>query len=88
MTNSQERIAEYLQELGHVDAIIANTHLGDETTLEIIMEGNEEIIAVAKRLNIPVAFIAAEEKFAAQLIELNTDIPVKFIKRYMPAAMW
>ncbi|MDD3852864.1 MAG: hypothetical protein PHD40_04335 [Syntrophomonadaceae bacterium] len=88
MTNSPERIVEYLQELGRVDAIVANTHLGDETTFEIIMEGNEDIIAVAKQLNIPVAYIAVEERLAAQAAESNKDIPIKSIKRYMPSAMW
>ena len=31
MTDSLERIKEYLSELGRVDAIVLNTHLGDET---------------------------------------------------------
>ena len=88
MTNSPERIVEYLQELGRVDAIVANTHLGDDTTFEIITEGNEEIIAVAKQLNIPVAYIAVEEKLAAQVAASTRDIPIKIIKRYMPSAMW
>lgn len=88
MTNSQEKIKEYILNLGKVDAIIANTHLADESTVEIIREGNEEIIEVAKKINIPVEYMAIDEELKERFIKEKFDLSVKYIKRYMPGAMW
>ncbi|MDD2621145.1 MAG: hypothetical protein PHC92_10820 [Syntrophomonadaceae bacterium] len=86
MTGTRERLKDYIVKLGRVDAIIANTHLGDESTLSLITEGNYEICRVAKELNIPVDYMAIDEKFR-DIIE-EVDLPVKFLKRYMPSAIW
>lgn len=88
MTGSKSRIIEYIKELGRVDALVANTHLGDETTLEIIEKGTRTILECAEDLGIPVDYIAVDSKFAQ---EWNPDlfkVPVKWITRYMPAAIW
>jgi hypothetical protein len=57
MTNSRERIKEYINSFDRIDFIVANTHLGDQTTAEIIIEGNQEILAVANELSLPVAYM-------------------------------
>ncbi len=88
MTGSLERIIEYLKELKTVNAIVANTHLGNETTLEIIMKGNREIFKAAKQMNIPIFYIAMEERHREFINKEELFAPVKFIKRYMPAAIW
>jgi hypothetical protein len=88
MTNSRERIKEYVLSLGRVDAIIANTHLADETTVELIKKGNQEIIQAANDLGIPVEAMVADERLSCQIVKENLGIPVRFIRRYMPAAMW
>lgn len=88
MTNSIERIKGYIKELGTVNAIVANTHLGTETTLDIIIKGNLEIFEAAKQIEIPIAYIAMEEKFQEFINKEEFFVPVKFIKRYMPAAIW
>jgi hypothetical protein len=88
MTNSRERIKEYVLSLGRVDAIIANTHLADETTVELIKKGNQEIIQAANDLGIPVEAMVADERLSCQIGKENLGIPVRFIRRYMPAAMW
>lgn len=88
LTGTRERIREYVMDLGRVDAIVANTHLGSETTIEVIEEGNAEIMHVAHELGIPVDFIAADEHFKDSIEVDVSGIPVKFIHRYMPAAMW
>jgi len=66
MTNSGERIKEYIKSLERVDGIVANTHLGDDNDPEFIIAGNNIIIQVAGEI----------------------QIPVKFITRYMPDAIW
>lgn len=58
MTNSLERILEYVDGLGRVDAIVANTHMGDETTPEIIEAGNKIIIEAAQILQLPIIYVA------------------------------
>lgn len=88
MTNSAERIEEHIKSIGRVDAIIANTHLGSETTLDVIVHGNNEIIKVAGKLNLPVEYIAIDKKLYEEVKGYNFALPVKYIDRYMPAAMW
>lgn len=88
MTNTLEKIKEYLLELGRVDAIVANTHLGNQTTLDIIVKGNNEIIKAANDLNIPIEYIAIDKSLYDEVIDYNFEFPVKFINRYMPAALW
>ncbi len=87
MTNSLGRILEYVGGLGRVDGIVANTHMGDETTPEIINAGNEIIIEAARILQLPVMYIAVVEDL--KNCEINRfGMPIKYIKRYMPSAMW
>ncbi|NLJ72339.1 MAG: hypothetical protein GX333_04945 [Syntrophomonadaceae bacterium] len=88
MTNSLDKIIEYIKDLGRVDAIVANTHLGNETTLDIIIKGNNEIIKAGQELNIPIAYIAIDKVLYDEAKDYNFALPVKYIERYMPNAMW
>lgn len=89
MTASKEDIVEYIGELGHIDGIINNTHLGDETTPDVIEEGAEIVTAAARELNIPVIYTAVSSELADRFKETDKmGNPVKAIKRYMPAAFW
>lgn len=88
MTGSLLRIKEYIKELGRVDAIVANTHLGDETTPELIREGNRVIIKAADELGLPVDYMAVDQKFRGREDFTDLGVKVKFIERYMPGAMW
>jgi len=88
MTASRELIKEYIENLGRVDAVAANTHLGDETTIDIIKKGNDEIIKAAVDLGLPVDFIAVDEKLRETIDLKDFSIPIKYIRRYMPSARW
>jgi hypothetical protein len=88
MTGSRQRIIEYIKNLGRVDAIVANTHLGDQTTVDIIKQGNNEILAAARQLNIPVNYMAVAEDMSNYIKIEEFNLPVKFIHRYMPQALW
>ena len=88
MTNSKERIKEYIKSFDRIDGIIANTHLGNQTTVDIVAEGNREILAVAEEIGLPVVYIAADISIAADIKQQQFPVPVKFINRYMPEAMW
>lgn len=88
MTDSLERIKEYLSELGRVDAIVLNTHLGDMTTPEIIVQGNNLIQEAARQLDIPIAYRAVDENLRGVMPNESGKILTKYIKRYMPGAIW
>ena len=90
MTREIDDIVEHVRSLGRVDGLINNTHLGDETTLEVVWEGEEKIIKVAEILSLPVLWTAVDQK----LINGNSDVltkfktPVKGLIRYMPKTFW
>lgn len=50
-----------------VTGLVNNTHLCGETTLEEILKGQRLVEEVAKTLGLPVKYVVAERKFAAQL---------------------
>jgi hypothetical protein len=88
MTDSPAKIVEYLAELGRVDGIVLNTHLGDESTVEFIEKGNSLISEVAREIGIPIAYMAINEELKELMPAEKYAMPVKYIKRYMPGAMW
>ncbi len=88
MTSSRDRIKMHITELGRVDAVAANTHLGNDTSIDIIIAGNREIMAATEELGLPVEYMAVIEEFKDVFPAEGFDIPVKYIKRYMPGAMW
>lgn len=88
MTDSPVKVKEYLQELGRVDAIVLNTHLAEQSTPAVILAGNRMIAAVAQEEGIPIAYMAINEELEDMAAFEDEDIPIKYIKRYMPAAIW
>ena len=63
-----------------VAGLISNTHLMDETTLEIILEGLKSARVTAELLGIPVAAVAASEDHAVELRAV-IDEPVVALRR-------
>jgi hypothetical protein len=88
MTDSVEKIKQYLDELGRVDAIVLNTHLGDESTPDIIKKGNKVIQQAAQEAGVPIAYLAVDENLREMMPGDDNNIPTKYIKRYMPGAIW
>lgn len=89
MTGSVSDIVDYVKELGNVNLIINNTHLGDETTAETVQEGAVCVTGAARALGLPVLATAAVEVLAAQIGPRDCmDNPVWPIKRYMPRTFW
>jgi hypothetical protein len=88
MNDSVDRIIAYIQGLGRVDGIVANTHLGRETTLEAACRGNEIVAAAAERLGVPVFGAAFERKWQAVLAAVSLPYPVRYLDLYMPQAIW
>ncbi|MBC7324366.1 MAG: hypothetical protein H5T99_03510 [Moorella sp. (in: Bacteria)] len=89
MTGSVEDILIYIKQMGRVDGLINNTHLGDETPVEIIQEGARVVTEAARRSGIPVVATAAVQELAVRIGPRDClGNPVWGITRYMPGAFW
>jgi len=89
LTSSVADIVEYVRSLGKVDALVNNTHLGDETDWGVIEQGARTLAKVSEILAIPVAFTAVDEKLkTAGKTADNQANPVRYIHRYMPRSFW
>ncbi|ABB15643.1 hypothetical protein [Carboxydothermus hydrogenoformans] len=90
MTREVDDIVEHVKSLGRVDGLINNTHLGDETTWDVICDGEEKVLRAAKILGLPVLWTAVDQKLIngneEMLQKLKT--PVKGLVRYMPKTFW
>ncbi|MGE5405852.1 MAG: hypothetical protein ACM3PP_13060 [Candidatus Saccharibacteria bacterium] len=89
MTSSVPWIVEYINSLGRVDAIVNNTHLGDETDIKFVLSGLHLISEASKIVEIPLIYTVVSEDLKDQLTQADLAAgEFKFIKRYMPGAMW
>jgi len=89
MTGSTALIVEHIRGLGRVDGIINNTHMAEETTVEIVEEGARLIAEAAYVLKIPVVATSAMAEVAGRIGEKDTmGNPVWPLNRYMPKSFW
>ena len=89
MTSSVERVVEYVKGLGRVDAILNNTHMDDETTVETVQEGAKKVYAAAQELGIPMIATAAVQEIADQIGPVDAvGCEVRPLRRLMPNAFW
>jgi len=89
MTGSVEDILVYIKQVGRVDGLINNTHLGDETSVEVIQQGARVLAEVARLSGIPVVATTAVRGLAALIGPKDCrGHPVRAIDRYMPGAFW
>ncbi|GAB6159169.1 hypothetical protein JCM39194_23690 [Desulfotomaculum varum] len=89
MTSTLDEIVAYIKELGPVDGLINNTHLGDETTPDIVQEGARLVSQAAKLLGIPVVATTADRTVAEQIGPQDCmGHPVRPLVRYMPRTFW
>ncbi|OAT86114.1 hypothetical protein A6M21_04155 [Desulfotomaculum copahuensis] len=89
VTGSLPDIIAYVRELGRVDGLINNSHLGDETTVEFVQEGAAVVTAAARELNLPVAATTVLAGLAREIGPQDAvGNPVWPITRYMPETFW
>lgn len=89
MTSNVDDIIEYAKQLGIIHGLINNTHMGDETTPEIVQNGAKVVTEVAKALQIPVIATTAIRSVAKNIG--NHDCMgnmVRPLDRYMPNTLW
>jgi hypothetical protein len=89
MTLTVDLVEEYVRGLGRVDALLNNTHLDDETTVEVVQTGAKKVHEAAGRLGIPMIATAATEAIATQIGPVDAvGCEVWPLKRLMPKAFW
>ncbi|TEB08494.1 hypothetical protein Psch_02057 [Pelotomaculum schinkii] len=89
MTSGMEQIVEHVREMGKVDGLINNTHLGDETTVEVVQEGAGLITRAAKTLGLPVVATTAPALIAGQIGSMDClGNPVRPLAGLMSKAFW
>ena len=89
VTGSVEDIAEYVRSLGPADGLINNSHLGDDTDVEIIQEGARVVAAAAKILGLPVVRTTADIRFCGEIGQRDIiGNPVTYLKRRMNRTFW
>ncbi len=89
MTGSVAGIVQYIRELGRVDGLINNSHLGDDTDLEIILEGVRVVGEAAGVLGIPVVAVTAVAELADRIGPADSaGNPLRKLVRYMPRTLW
>lgn len=89
ITGDVENIVEFVRTLGHVDGIINNSHLGDDTDIEIIQEGARVVTEAARQLGLPVVWTTVDIRFQGQINEKDVmGNPVVYLKRYMNRTFW
>lgn len=88
-TSTVDNILEYVETLGRVDAVLNNTHLAEETTVEIVERGAEGVTQAAKRLGLPVVATAAVTDIAEKMGPSDCmGNPVWRLERIMPRTFW
>lgn len=89
MTSSTDDIVQYVRELGRVDGIINNSHLGGETTPESVQRGASELSRAAAILNLPMIATSVVQELAGEIGPADImGNPVWTIKRFMPRTLW
>ena len=95
-TSTVDNILEYVQfSLGTVErpwkkfaGFISNTHFGNETTKEDVINGYNKLKTVSEKLNIPITAIGIDESLAKHFDLTYDGVDIWCYKRMMPLAFW
>lgn len=88
-TASVNDVVDYVRSLGRVDGLLNNTHLAEETTVELVQLGARAVKDAAVQLNLPMIGTSALEAVAEQIGTKDcTGAPVRKLERLMAKAFW
>ncbi len=68
--------------------VISNTHFGDETTKEDVINGYNKLKKACEIINLPIRAIGVDEKLLKEFDSTYDGVEVWFYKRMMPKAFW
>ena len=88
-TATVDDIVEYVSSLGRVDALLNNTHNGEETRPEIVERGARIVMQAAERLKLPVVASSAVRELAEEIGPIDcVGNPIWPLDRFMPRSFW
>ena len=88
-TSTVGNILEYVATLGRIDAMLNNTHMDNETTVELVQRGARGVTEAARRLGLPIVATSAVKEIASQMDEVDCmDNPIWPLERIMPRTFW
>ena len=93
-TSTVDNIIEYVDFAGGSErkydfsGMISNTHFGDETTKEDVMNGYNKLKTASQKVNIPIRAIGIDGKLAQDFGLTYDGVEVWTYKRMMPKAFW
>lgn len=95
-TSTVDNIVEYVtfsegiekREWKKFSGFISNTHFGDDTQVEDIIQGYEKLKKASEIVNIPIRAIGVDEKLASNFDLTYDNVEVWTYKRMMPKAFW
>ena len=68
--------------------VISNTHFGDDTTKEDIINGYYKLKEACKQIELPIRAIGVDEKLAGEFGMKYDGLEIWLYKRMMPKAFW
>ena len=68
--------------------MISNTHFGDETTKEDIINGYEKLKKAAEIINLPIIAIGVPDNLESEFEKTYDNVDIWVYKRMMPKAFW
>lgn len=88
-TSTVDRILDYVATLGRVDALLNNTHMAEETTVEIVQNGARGVAEAGRILGVPMVATSAVKEIADQMGTVDCmGVPVRPLERLMPRTFW
>ena len=92
-TSTVENIIEYVEFASgggkyKFTGMISNTHFGDETTKEDIINGYNRLKIASEKLNLPIRAIGVDEKLSSEFENNYDGVEIWVYKRMMPKAFW
>lgn len=89
MTAGVKDIVGEVKEMGRVDGLINNSHMADETTVELVQEGARIVTEAASILGLPVVATTAWTGIAEKIGPKDCmGNPVRPLVRFMQKAFW
>ncbi|QJW48695.1 hypothetical protein HA075_25515 [bacterium BFN5] len=88
-TADVESVLEYIKTLGRIDALLNNTHMDEETTVDIVQKGAKGVTEAASMLGLPVVCTSAVTSIAKEIGSADCmGNPVRKLERLMPRTFW
>ena len=90
-TSTVDNIIEYVdfaQGSKKFTGVISNTHFGDETTKEDVINGYDKLKIACEKINLPICAIGIDEKLKTDFDAKYDGVEIWVYKRMMPRAFW